>query len=253
MRVVVWLSCRFAPKDKTLSSELIASVGEATPLNQKMKSAPTLVVPELYSNPTRFTVCACVPCGAEAEGPIGEWAKPEFDQGAKQAVTAEVVPATLFMLLNAKLFKEEELSAIQCGIVAALRSRNDAGEARAAPISWFVRWWGYEGTRVQKYLAENSPCHGCIINTTGLKPPSKNARYAEPCGFSRYCVPCENILSHMSASFPIHLAAEGVLAMLSRTVPCWLGEAQADSISWRPTDDRKKLHQCGDSCPMLRR
>ena len=241
----------FSVKSKAVSGELTSVVGDSTVMHNKMQGVPTLVVPTIFSNPSGFAPVACVPCSADDMNPIAEWSPPPFKSAHAPVVKAQVSPVILAWVAQADLFKEAVLTVMEKDILNLLRSRNARGESRLLPVSWFMRWYGYEKTFLGHFLLQQLPCFESIISTTGRKPPSGNHSKTTPCGQDRFCVNCEQILLHMSASFPIHLVSECALALLSKMVPIWKKDSQAgDSVNWKKNDTRP-VHVCSDSCPRL--
>lgn len=205
----------------------------------------------VFSTPGSFNLVPVCQNESSSKDAIDDWTGPS-DQVLKQLHAAHptFIPSDLGKLATARLFRERLMTAEESQLLESMQMRHASGEQRLCSRQFWSRWYGFHHTPAQTLLAENLPCAGMIIPTTGMQAPTNlPAEAASPCGRERYCLGCENNLAIMSSGYQTYMVTDILLALMTKCLGTWNAQASGDAVSWTRSNAVARAHVCGDDCP----
>ena len=238
----------FGPSAPAFIGHISSLWGELTnPLAAKHPRVPVLM-PQVFSTPSGFTVLSVVDNPAYTKDPIEKWEAPEFAAWMEKYPGVPIPPSMTSRLQIMKLFKERPLKTLEEDMLKAIAVKGDNGSRTSLPRARFMSLYGYQDTPAEHLLDQVFACSGEVIATTG-DPAPKATSYTAKCGYPRYCRKCEKLFAMIDRSYPTNVVCDVLLALFTKVAPSWSGRTSVESSMWARSDVVGRTHICGPECP----
>ena len=157
-------------------------------------------------------------------------------------------PFSIVQLSTTELFGERLLNEAEQNFVKALKvvhAQPNGSETRLMPRPFWYQIYGLGKTPLPPALHEMLPCARWIIASTGqVCTPAMPGGQA--CGFSRYCLNCEQVLSRMRYMFHLSVLSDIVTSVVLKSAKTWVEHGGDED--W-PSGHDLGDHDCGVNCP----
>ena len=234
----------FAPPSAELKDELNQMWGEETVLSTPRCEQVSPVMPAVHSTPAKFGVTPVLESSGDYCTPIGSLQPPDLSQHLKARPEFRVAPSLIAKLLVTRTFKERPLSKDESNLLEKFRTP-PSSQSTYTNRAFFMRWYGLAQTHAESILDEELPCFINVVRSTGAKASS--SKFATPCGQERYCRNCEKLFQMLDRSYALHTMADVILALITKAMPTWQGQAPVGS-DWERTTAGLTVHYCGPEC-----
>lgn len=241
----------FAPSGLTNGSrrELTKLVGNSASAKHLAQYNTVATVPEIFATPSGFTVIKCCQDQNDAMQPFDGWtmgAEPQIPGAAADAVVSYLNKA-----LEIQVFEERPLQQEEQLVVESFSAIHEqTGEKRMCSRAWWLRWWGFSKTPLQRHLETLHPCSQTIYTVTGMPCPPTSVS-AKPCGRNRYCCQCEKALGVLETVYALPTMVDSMVAVMTKALHLWRSASQ-DVEVWQREDGVNRCHECGPSCPLAK-
>ena len=204
------------------------------------------VCPLVFACPTGLSIVKCCQDHDSSVTEVDGW-KLETDSFPVLKVPTGLA-THIMRLVEVQIFKERPLTEAEDQQFSSLLTRhNKTGEVRLCSREFWLRWWGFAKTPMQKEFDHKWPCHQTVFAVTGLPSPP-NAPSARPCGKDRYCKHCEHVLVAIEAAYSLPTMVDAMVAMTTRSVQAWQSADTHSDDLWQRRADINRMHVCGDHC-----
>ena len=156
-----------------------------------------------------------------------------------------MAPSLIAKLLVTRTFKERSLSKAETYLLEKFRT-NASSQSTYTNRAFFMRWYGLAQTPAEAILDEEYPCFISVMRSTGAKATG-SSRFASPCSQERYCRNCEKLFEMLDKGYGLQSMADVILALITKVMPTWLGQAPVGS-DWERTTAGMTAHYCGPDC-----
>ena len=237
----------FGPPAPSFISQICPLWGQMThPTTAKHPKIPVMM-PQVFSTPSGFTVLSVVDNPAYTRDPIEKWDAPGMATWMEKYDGVPIPPSMASKLQIIKQFKERPLKTLEEDMLKAIAVKGDNGSRTSLPRARFMSLYGYQDTPAEHLLDQVFACSGEVIATTG-DPAPKATSYTAKCGYPRYCRKCEKLFAMIDRSYPTNVVCDVLLALFTKVAPSWSGKTSVESSMWARSSDVGRTHTCGPEC-----
>ena len=195
------------PQAPALHAQLSSIWGEITTSHAAKHPKIPVVMPQVFSTPSKFTVLSVVDNQPLKADPIEAWKTPDLMPWMDKYPGVSISPTMVAKLLVMKLFKERQLRRDEEDMLKAVSTKLESGTQISMPRSRFLTLYGYSDTPADTLLQSVFPCSEFVIPTTGDVASAKS-RVKTPCGQQRYCRQCEKVFKVLDQSYPTYVVCD---------------------------------------------